>query len=130
MRDIHAIHPPRQVLLGGACPAEQSGTMHYVLLAQHTAETCPMSNSKVREHLMKGGPEIPKLAAKLGVKILSGPLVSREHLSVVVVESGKAEAVDDFINQSGLALWNSVRVVPSKTMDEGMKELGESKPIW
>ena len=56
--------------------------------------------------------------------------VSREHISVVVVEAAKAEAVDQFISESGLAQWNSVRVLPSLTMEEGMREMNTLKPIF
>jgi len=80
--------------------------------------------------MMKAGPGIPDIANKLGVKIVAGPFVSREHLSVVVVESEKAESVDEFIVQSGLEQWNSVRVLPSKTIQDGMREVEKAKPIY
>jgi hypothetical protein len=80
--------------------------------------------------MMKAAPEIPNIATKLGVRIVAGPFVSREHLSVIVVESEKAEAVDQFILQSGLEQWNSVRVLPSNTIQDGMRELEKAKPIY
>jgi hypothetical protein len=104
--------------------------MYYVLLASHTPDICPTSNAKMKEMLLKRAPEIPDLARRLGVKLIAGPLVSREHLSVVVVESAKAEAVDQFISESGLAQWNSIRVLPSLTLEEGMKEVAASKSIF
>jgi hypothetical protein len=84
----------------------------------------------MKEMLLKRAPEIPELAKRLGVKFITGPLVSREHLSVVVVEAAKAEAIDQFISESGLAQWNSVRVLPSLTLEEGMKEVAASKSIF
>lgn len=104
--------------------------MHYVLLASHGAEICPTSNAKTRDLLLRRAPEIPALAKRLGVNLVAGPFVSREHISVVVVEAAKAEAVDQFISESGLAQWNSVRVLPSLTMEEGMKEINSLKPIF
>jgi hypothetical protein len=80
--------------------------------------------------MLKAGPGIPEIATKLGVKLVAGPFVSREHLTVLVVESEKAEAVDQFILQSGLEQWNSVRVLPSNTMQDGMRELQQAKPIY
>ena len=80
--------------------------------------------------MMKAAPEIPTIANKVGVKIVAGPYVSREHLSVVVVESERAESVDEFILQSGLEKWNSVRVLPSKTIQDGMREMQNAKPIY
>lgn len=104
--------------------------MHYVLLASHGPEICPTANAKTREMVLKRTPEIPALAKRLGVNLVAGPFVCREHLSVVVVESAKAEAVDQFISESGLAQWNSVRVLPSLTLEEGMKEMNAMKPIF
>jgi hypothetical protein len=104
--------------------------MYYVLLASHTPDVCPTSNAKMKEMLLKRGPEIPDLARRLGVKIIAGPLVNREHLAVVVVETAKAETLDQFISESGLAQWNRVRVLPSQTLEEGMKEVVASKSIF
>ena len=80
--------------------------------------------------MSKVAPEIPNIAMKLGVKIVAGPFVSREHLSVVVVEADKIEAVDQFILQSGLEQWNSVRILPSNTMQDGMREIEKTKTIF
>lgn len=104
--------------------------MHYVLLATHTPETCPTSNSKTRELLLRRAPEMPDLARKVGVKIVAGPLVNREHVTVIVVEAAKGEALDQFISESGLAQWNSVRVMPSLMLEEAMKEVESVKPIF
>lgn len=104
--------------------------MHYVLLATHTPETCPTSNSKTRELLLRRAPEMPDLARKVGVKIVAGPLVNREHVTVIVVEAAKGEALDQFISESGLAQWNSVRVMPSLMLEEAMKEVECVKPIF
>ncbi len=46
----------------------------YVVKLTHTPDQCPMSNSKIRKRLIEGEPEMPNLAAKLGVKIVAGPL--------------------------------------------------------
>jgi hypothetical protein len=79
---------------------------------------------------MKGAGEMPNIAKRLAVKIVAGPLVNREHLSVVIVESDKAESVDSFISESGLAQWNRVRVLPSKPLADGMKEMEHQKTIF
>jgi hypothetical protein len=104
--------------------------MYYVLLASHTPDICPTSNAKMKEMLLKRGPEMPDLAKRLGVKIIAGPLVNREHIAVVVVEAAKAEAIDQFISESGLSQWNSVRILPSLMMEEAMKEVAASKSIF
>ncbi len=105
--------------------------MIYVMLAEHTADICPTANARTHEVMLKGAPEIPNLAKRHGIKVLSGPWVNREHLTVMVVESEKSEALDQFISESGLAQWNRVRILPSlDLMGEGMKDVQRSKPIF
>jgi hypothetical protein len=104
--------------------------VHFVLLASHTADVCLTSNAKTRDLMLQVGPEIPSIAEKAGVNIVAGPLVNREHLVVLIVEAEKSESVDSFLVESRLAHWNSVRVLPSLTIEEGMKDVQEGKPIF
>ena len=104
--------------------------MHFVLLAEHTAELCPMSNAKTRDLMMGIGPQIPSIAEQAGVRILSGPYVNREHIAVAVIEADTADAVDSFIVESKLSHWNSVRVLPSLPIEQGMQEVQAQTPIF
>jgi uncharacterized protein with GYD domain len=104
--------------------------MLFVLLAEHTAEVCPMSNAKTRDLMLSMGPQIPGIAESSGVKMVSGPFINREHLTVAVVEADTAEAVDRFIVDSKLTHWNSVRVLPSLPIQEGMQEVQAQTPIF
>ena len=104
--------------------------MKFVVLAVHTAETCPTSNSKTRGLFLKLAPEIPHLAKKAGVKLLAGPLVNWEHTITTVLEAEKTEAVNEFLSGTGLGRWNTVRILPSQTLDEGLEELTRESPIF
>jgi len=104
--------------------------MHFVLLAEHTAEVCPTSNSKTRDLMIEMGPQVPGIAEKNGVKILAGPFVNREHLVVAIVEADQAEAVDQFLIESRLAHWNTVRVLPSHTIEQGIQEIQSGTPLF
>lgn len=104
--------------------------MHYVLLATHNPEICPTSNAKTREMMQSRASEIPALAKRLGVNLVAGPFLSHEHLGVIIVESAKAESVNQFVLESGLAQWNSVRIVPSITMEEGQRDMNALKTIF
>jgi len=104
--------------------------MHFVLLATHSPDTCPTSNSTTRDVMSKIAPEIPKIAERAGIKFVAGPLVNREHTIVVVVDADSAENVDRFLVESRLGHWNSVRILPSLTMEEGMKEIEGATPIF
>jgi hypothetical protein len=94
--------------------------MHYVIIGEHSAEVCPSSNQKTRDLLIGIGPQIPAIAEKHGVNILSGPYVNREHSTVVIIESASAESVDAFLMEARLPQWNKVRVIPSVPLADAM----------
>ena len=104
--------------------------MHYVVVAEHSAEVCPTSNAKTRALLLEMAPQIPKIAEKNGVNILSGPWVNHEHITVVIVETDRPESLDTFLMETRLQQWNRVRVMPSRTIAEGMKELAEGTTLF
>lgn len=104
--------------------------MHYVLLANHNAEVCPTSHAKTRELMLQMGPEIPKIAQKVGVTIVAGPFVNREHTIVSVVETDKAENVDRFLVESRLPQWNTVRILPSLTIEQAMQEIQQETAVF
>jgi hypothetical protein len=64
------------------------------------------------------------------VNLVSGPWVNREHVVVVVVQADRSEAVDRFIVESRLMQWNRIRILPSLAMEEGMKDIQESKSLF
>ncbi len=104
--------------------------MHFVVLGSHSAEVCPTSNAKSKALLLEIGPQIPAIAEKHGVKIVAGPFVNREHLTVVIAEAERAEALDAFVVESRLAQWNTVRVIPSHPMEVGMKEIAQGSSLF
>ena len=104
--------------------------MHFVLLGEHSAEVCPTSNAKTRDLMLEIGPEMPSIAQNAGVNIVAGPFVNREHVVVIVVEADTAEKVDQFLTESRLHQWNRMRILPSNTIEQGMKDVQEGKPLW
>lgn len=104
--------------------------MHFVLLATHTPDSCPTCNSKTRELLLKIAPEMPSIAQKSGVRFVAGPFVNREHTVVLIAEADKSENVDRFLVESRIGHWNSVRILPSITLEEGIKEVQAQTPIF
>ena len=104
--------------------------MHFVVLANHSPEICPTSNAKTKDLLLELAPQIPGIAQKHGVNIVAGPFFNREHLAVVIVETDRAEALDDFLVDSRLAQWNQVRILPSRSLQEGLMELQEGTSLF
>jgi hypothetical protein len=97
--------------------------MHFVLLGTHDADVCPLSNSKTRDLMLETAPKMSDIAERNDVNIAAGPYVSDEHLVVTVVEADKAEKVHQFLSDSRLNQWNTVRIVPVLTVQEGMQEI-------
>jgi hypothetical protein len=104
--------------------------MHFVLLATHNAEICPLNNSKTRDVMVQTAPQMPDIAQRNGVNMVAGPYVSDEHLVVTIVEADKAESVHQLLSDSRLNQWNTVRVVPAVTVEEGMKEIQGGTPLF
>jgi len=104
--------------------------VHFVGLANHSPEICPTSNAKTKGLLLELAPQIPGIAQKHGVNIVAGPFVNREHLTVVIVETDRAEALDNFLVDSRLAQWNQVRILPSRSLQEGLMELQEGTSLF
>jgi hypothetical protein len=104
--------------------------VHYVVLATHPPEICPTSNATTKAMLLDSGPQIPGIAQKHGVNLVAGPFVNREHKTVVIVETDRAESLDDFLVDSRLAQWNEVHIMPSRPLQEGMTELQEATTLF
>jgi uncharacterized protein with GYD domain len=80
--------------------------------------------------LLDTAQEIPNMAQRNGVNLVSGPWVNREHVVVVVVEADRSEAIDRFIVESRLMQWNRIRILPSLSMEEGMKDIQQSTSLF
>jgi hypothetical protein len=64
------------------------------------------------------------------VRIVAGPFVNREHVIVAILDADTADAVDGFLVETRLAHWNSVRVLPSHSIEEAMQEVQSSTPLF
>ena len=104
--------------------------MHYVILAEHSAEVCPTSNAKSKALLLDMGPQIPKIAEQNSVNIIAGPFVNHEHTAVVIAETDRAENLYDFLTQTRLPQWNRIRILPSIPLAEGLDEVSESASLF
>lgn len=104
--------------------------MHYVVLGVHSPEVCPTSNAKSRALLLEVGPQIPTIAEQNSVKIVAGPFVNREHMTVIIVETDRVENLDAFLVQARLHQWNQLRIIPSLPIEEGMKDVVEGTSLF
>ena len=86
----------------------------YAILADHSPDICPSSNSKSRVRAVQGlGQDLPRLAAEAGITFVTGPLhLDPGHRTVSVVDAPSIEAVTQLVHATGLSQWNTVEVCP------------------
>ncbi len=94
--------------------------MQFVVISEHPPNLCPTSNAKTRELMKQGMKEIPTLAQKLGLKIITLNVFGTDHIVMAVVEAADIEAVRNFVMESRLVQWNTTRIHPTWTMEEAM----------
>lgn len=91
---------------------------------------CPTSNSKIRELLRQGAEQIPGVAAKLGVKIVTINVLGPEHRVVAVVEADDIDAVRNFVMEIRIVQWNTVHIHSSWTVEETLARADKLPAIF
>jgi hypothetical protein len=104
--------------------------MQFVVVAEHPPELCPMSNAKTRQMLKQGAKEMPELAKKLGVKIVTMNVYGPDHVILAVVEAGDIEAVRNFILQSRLIQWNTTKINATWSFEEALAKVEQVPTIF
>jgi len=92
----------------------------FVMIARHAPEHCPTSNAKIRQLLKQGVREIPEIAKRLGVKIITINVYGPDHEVLAVVEAAGIEPVRDFVMQSRLVQWNTTAIHATWTLEEAL----------
>ena len=90
----------------------------------------PSQQRQTKALLLEIGPQIPNIAKQHGVNIVAGPFVNREHMTVVIVETERADDLDAFLEASRLHQWNQLRILPSFSLEEGMSDIQEATTLF
>jgi len=104
--------------------------MQFVIIAEHSPELCPMSNAKIRDLMKESATEIPSLAEKLGVNIITTNVFGPDHVIHTVAEADNIEAVREFVMQSRLAKWNRTRIHATWPLEEAMRKADELPTVF
>ena len=104
--------------------------MQYVVTAEHPPQLCPTANAKIREIVTQGMPQLPALAEKHGLKIITINIYGPDHQMLFVLESASIEAVRAFVREGGLYQWNTVHVNATWTPEEALASLEGMDPIF
>jgi hypothetical protein len=99
--------------------------MQFVIVAEHSPESCPTGNKKIRDLMRDGAKQMPDLAKKLGIEIITLRVLGPDHQFIGVVEANDIEAVRDFLMQSRLVQWNTTTVRATWSLEEAMAKVEE-----
>ena len=92
----------------------------FVILPEHAPNLCPTSTAQTRELLRQGSKELPALAQKLGVQIVTRRVYGPDHVVLAVVEAPDIEPVREFIMQSRLVHWTTMRIHATWSLEEAL----------
>jgi hypothetical protein len=92
--------------------------MRYIVMLWHPPEVSPLSNRSVREASKKTWSQLPAVRQKYGIEVIAGYHLDLEHKAIVVVEAPSAEAVRDFLYESGFMHWNDARIFLTRPLEE------------
>ena len=104
--------------------------MQFVIVAEHPPQLCPSGNAQIRAIMKQGAQQIPALAQSLGIKIITMNVYGPEHVVIAVVEANDIEAVRNFILQSGLIQWNTVKVNATWSLEEALAKVDKLPAIF
>jgi hypothetical protein len=102
----------------------------FAVIAEHPPDLCPTSNSKTRQIMKEGAPQIPQLADQLGVNIVTLRVFGPDHILLAVVEADDIESVRNFAFQSRLVQWNTVNIHATYSMEEALGLVDEMEAIF
>ena len=102
----------------------------FAVIADHPPNLCPTSNAQTKKIMKEGAGQIPQLAEKLGINIVTLRVFGPDHIILAVVEADDIESVRDFALQSRLMQWNTVKINPTYSMEEALALIDDAETVF
>jgi len=102
----------------------------FAVIAEHPPDLCPSSNAQTRKMLNEGAAQIPQLAERLGVDIVTLRVFGPDHVILAVVEADDIEPVREFVLQSRLIQWNTTKINATYSIEEALAKSDELEAIY
>jgi hypothetical protein len=102
----------------------------FAIIAEHPPELCPSSNAQTRAMMNEGAGQIPQLAERLGVSIVTLRVFGPDHVILAVVDADDIDAVRDFMFESRLVQWNTTNIHATYSMDEALARVNALDAIF
>lgn len=102
----------------------------FAVIADHPPNLCPTANAQTKKIMKEGAGQIPQLAEKLGINIVTLRVFGPDHIILAVVEADDIDSVRDFALQSRLMQWNTVKINPTYSMEEALALIDDAETIF
>jgi hypothetical protein len=102
----------------------------FAVVAEHPPDLCPTSNAATQQIFKEGAGQIPRLAERLGVNIVTLRVFGPDHVILAVVEADAIDSVRDFALQSRLMQWNTVKIHATYSIEEALTLVDEVETIF
>ena len=102
----------------------------YAILQSHAPDICPLMNKKTKAFFVENAAKFPKLQKKLGVSVVTNVHLDPAHKVFTLFEAPSAEAVRDWIVQSGLMHIFQIEFYLVTPIDELMKHANDYPTIY
>ena len=88
----------------------------------HTPETCPLNNREIAEKVVAfAGSDLAGMAKKYKINQVLGQYHSGlEHTFLWIVDAEEAHLIEQFCIDTGVASFNTLKIVPLITFNEGV----------
>jgi hypothetical protein len=70
--------------------------------------------------MKEDAPQLPQLAERLGVEIVTLRVFGPDHIVLAVMEADDIDAVRDFMFQSRLIQWNTTKIHATYSLEEAL----------
>ena len=97
--------------------------MLYMVMANHSPESCPMSNKALREKIMADNQQTPEVMKKYSVTSQGAWTFVGGHVTYMMVDAPNAHVISQLLMELGIMDWNTVVINPVVTTQEAMAKM-------
>jgi hypothetical protein len=102
----------------------------YVVISNHPPESCPSANKVLRQIGNDLGKELPAQLQRHKIKAEVLLHLDPGHKVLWILEAPSAEAVRDFVYDSGLSRWNDFEFHMASSLEEITEQVNKLPPVW
>jgi hypothetical protein len=89
--------------------------MLYMVVATHTAESCPMGNPEVAKKMRYGSEHLNEVAKKLNIKVNGSWVDAPAHVMYLLLDAPNAHDISRMMMEIRFMEWNTITSNPVLT---------------